>query len=247
LPTVEVLPPPREAERAGYDADIVQAARGDRRAFERLYRRHASEVHGLCLRMTGRRGLAAAMESAALPLEDVASMASAADDAPGRLDLERAIEQLPEGARHVLVLVGVYGHSHDEAGEMLGIAAGTRRAQLHRARQLLSRQLGLDNPEDRRARVAASFQPPQDQAYRAAHAALEQTFRERLSLLAPATRARIEADLETIRKANADIRAALQQDPASPVLQRLLESIWQQEIDLYRSIARSTDPLSRRT
>jgi hypothetical protein len=102
-------------------------------------------------------------------------------------------------------------------------------------------------PEARGALVAASFQPPQDQAYRAAHAALEKTFRERLSLLAPRTRARIEADLETIRKANADIRAALQQDPASPVLQRLLESTWQQEIDLYRSVARSTDTLSRRT
>jgi len=95
--------------------------------------------------------------------------------------------------------------------------------------------------------TAASFEPPQDRAYRAARAALEKTFRERLALLAPATRARIEADLETIRKANADIRAALQQDPASTVLQRLLDSTWQQEIDLYRSIASSTDLISRRT
>jgi RNA polymerase sigma-70 factor (ECF subfamily) len=190
---VQVLPFPEEAERAGHDADFVDAAaRGDRGAFERLYRRHAPEVHGLCLRMTGRRdvaedctqeafiaawralprfesrsrfstwlhriavnavlarrrGLAAAQESAALPLEEVAPTASTPDDAVGPLDLERAIERLPEGARHVLVLVGLYGHSHDEAGEMLGIAAGTCKAQLHRARQLLSRQLGLDDPED---------------------------------------------------------------------------------------------------
>jgi len=99
----------------------------------------------------------------------------------------------------------------------------------------------------RGALSAVSFEPPQSPAYRAARAALEQTFEERLGLLAPATRARIEADLETIRKANADIRAALAADPASPVLQRLLESTWQQEIDLYRSVARSTDPISRRT
>jgi len=100
---------------------------------------------------------------------------------------------------------------------------------------------------ERGALTAASFQPPEDPAYRATRAALEKTFRERLSLLAPKTRARIEADLETIRKANADIRAALEQDPASPVLQRLLESTWQQEIDLYRSVASSTEPISRRT
>jgi len=102
-------------------------------------------------------------------------------------------------------------------------------------------------PAERGALTAASFEPPQDRAYRATRAALEETFRDRLSLLAPKTRARIEADLETIRKANADIRAALQQDPASPVLQRLLESTWQQEIDLYRSVARATEPISRRT
>ena len=178
-----------EAERAAQDADaVVAAARGDRRAFERLYRRHAPEVHGLCLRLTGRRdvaedctqeafiaawralprfesrsrfstwlhriavntvlarrrGLAAAQESAALSLDEVLPTATDADEAAGPLDLERAIERLPEGARHVLVLVGIYGHSHDEAGEMLGIAAGTCKAQLHRARQLLSRQLGLE-------------------------------------------------------------------------------------------------------
>ena len=91
-----------------------------------------------------RRGLAAAQESVALSLDEVLPAATDADDAVGPLDLERAIERLPEGARHVLVLVGIYGHSHDEAGAMLGIAAGTCKAQLHRARQLLSRQLGLD-------------------------------------------------------------------------------------------------------
>jgi hypothetical protein len=97
------------------------------------------------------------------------------------------------------------------------------------------------------APLEASFLPPQNRAYRTTRAALERTFRERLVLLAPKTRARIEADLDTIQRANADIRAALRQDPASPVLQRLLASTWQQEIDLYRDVAASTDPLSRRT
>jgi RNA polymerase sigma-70 factor (ECF subfamily) len=60
------------------------------------------------------------------------------------LDVERAIAELPEGARHVLVLVGIYGYSHAEAAGALGIAEGTCKAQLHRARSLLSATLGLE-------------------------------------------------------------------------------------------------------
>jgi len=61
---------------------------------------------------------------------------------PGRTrDLEAAIASLPPGARHVLVLVGLYGHSHEEAAGMLGVAVGTCKAQLHRARALLSARL----------------------------------------------------------------------------------------------------------
>ena len=56
-------------------------------------------------------------------------------------ELEAAIGDLPEGARHVLVLCGIYGHSHGEAAQMLGIAEGTCKAQLHRARQLLRERL----------------------------------------------------------------------------------------------------------
>jgi len=56
-------------------------------------------------------------------------------------DLAEAVDQLPQGARHVFVLHVVYGYTHDEAGEMLGIAAGTSKAQLHRAKRLLAQQL----------------------------------------------------------------------------------------------------------
>ena len=56
-------------------------------------------------------------------------------------DLAAAIDRLPERARHVFVLHGVYGYSHDEAAGMLGIAAGTSKAQMHRARRLLAQQL----------------------------------------------------------------------------------------------------------
>ena len=56
-------------------------------------------------------------------------------------DLAAAVDRLPEGARHVFVLNAVYGYSHDESAKMLGIATGTSKAQLHRARRLLMQQL----------------------------------------------------------------------------------------------------------
>jgi RNA polymerase sigma-70 factor (ECF subfamily) len=83
-----------------------------------------------------------------VPIEDMADVLPdpVIGEAGGTLDLEQAIARLPAGARQVLVLVGIYGHSHEEAAAMLGIAVGTCKSQLHRARQLLGERLGL--PED---------------------------------------------------------------------------------------------------
>ncbi|HEX9729044.1 MAG TPA: RNA polymerase sigma factor [Gemmatimonadales bacterium] len=53
------------------------------------------------------------------------------------MDFETAIAQLPEGARRVFVLHDVEGYRHHEIAESLGIATGTSKAQLHRARLLL--------------------------------------------------------------------------------------------------------------
>jgi len=64
-------------------------------------------------------------------------------DTGAAMDLERAIAGLPAGARQVLVLVGLYGHSHEEAAAMLGLAVGTCKSQLHRARQLLGERLAV--------------------------------------------------------------------------------------------------------
>ncbi len=56
-------------------------------------------------------------------------------------EIEAAIGALPDGARDALVLCGIYGYSHVEAGQMLGLAEGTCKAQLHRARALLRARL----------------------------------------------------------------------------------------------------------
>ena len=61
-------------------------------------------------------------------------------------EIEDAVGALPEGARDALVICGIYGYSHGEAAQMLGVAEGTCKAQLHRARALLRVRL---EPESR--------------------------------------------------------------------------------------------------
>jgi RNA polymerase sigma-70 factor (ECF subfamily) len=57
------------------------------------------------------------------------------------IDLERAISSLPDGARMVFVLHDVEGFRHREISRSMGIAVGTSKAQLHRARKLLRKAL----------------------------------------------------------------------------------------------------------
>ncbi|HEV8264874.1 MAG TPA: RNA polymerase sigma factor [Gemmatimonadales bacterium] len=57
------------------------------------------------------------------------------------IDLERAIAALPEGAREVFVLYDIEGYSHAEIADLTGIAEGTSKAQLFRARRLLRENL----------------------------------------------------------------------------------------------------------
>jgi RNA polymerase sigma-70 factor (ECF subfamily) len=59
-------------------------------------------------------------------------------------EIEAAVKSLPDGARDVLVLCGIYGYSHIEAAEMLGVAEGTCKAQLHRARALMRQKLNAE-------------------------------------------------------------------------------------------------------
>jgi RNA polymerase sigma-70 factor, ECF subfamily len=73
--------------------------------------------------------------------------ASVAADSSDVMDMEKALASLPEGSRHVVVLQAVYGYSHEEVAEMLGVAVGTCKAQLHRGRKLLRERLGLPELE----------------------------------------------------------------------------------------------------
>lgn len=63
------------------------------------------------------------------------------DSKPGnpglRMDLDAAIAALPPGARAVFVLHDVEGYRHEEIAEQTGIAVGTSKTQLHKARRML--------------------------------------------------------------------------------------------------------------
>jgi RNA polymerase sigma-70 factor (ECF subfamily) len=72
-------------------------------------------------------------------LDDVSLLADEgghrlADRAIDRIDLERALAELPEGCRAAFVLHDVEGLEHREVSEVLGIAEGTSKSQVHKAR-----------------------------------------------------------------------------------------------------------------
>ncbi len=57
---------------------------------------------------------------------------------PGTVvDLEAAMATLPDGARNAFILHDVEGYKHHEIAAMTGIATGTSKAHVHRARKLL--------------------------------------------------------------------------------------------------------------
>jgi RNA polymerase sigma-70 factor, ECF subfamily len=58
-----------------------------------------------------------------------------------RIALDNALRQLPPGYRTVFLLHDVEGHEHEEIAEMLGVAVGTSKSQLHKARMKLRRIL----------------------------------------------------------------------------------------------------------
>jgi RNA polymerase sigma-70 factor (ECF subfamily) len=82
------------------------------------------------------RSKANRQDSATDTLEDqlTASPASLSTSPFSRLDIERAIQSLPEGARAAFLLHDVEGLDHQEVGQALGISEGTSKSQVHKAR-----------------------------------------------------------------------------------------------------------------
>src|SRR6056297_1431281 len=68
-------------------------------------------------------------------------------DHDGRLqmmDFKVAFDQLADEHREALILVGASGFSYDDAAEMCGVATGTMKSRVNRARAKLTQLLELD-------------------------------------------------------------------------------------------------------
>lgn len=107
----------------------------------------ATWLHRIAVNVVrGRRRPPVAMSTAEESFEPEAQAETdwAFDTPVEESEIEAAIAALPEGARDVLVLSGIYGYSHVETAQMLGVAEGTCKAQLHRARKLLKERLNVE-------------------------------------------------------------------------------------------------------
>jgi RNA polymerase sigma-70 factor (ECF subfamily) len=69
-----------------------------------------------------------------LDAQAAAEPAARRDTPIARLDLDRALERLPDGCREAFVLHDVEGLDHKEVGARLGIAEGTSKSQVFKAR-----------------------------------------------------------------------------------------------------------------
>jgi len=72
-----------------------------------------------------------------------------------RVNLQRAVEQLPPGYRAIFVLHDVQGYEHNEIAEIMGCSIGNSKSQLHKARmrlrELLHENLRSEAREKRQA------------------------------------------------------------------------------------------------
>ncbi|MGL4728896.1 MAG: sigma-70 family RNA polymerase sigma factor, partial [Bosea sp. (in: a-proteobacteria)] len=63
-------------------------------------------------------------------------------------DFRMALAKLPEEQREVLIMVGATGLSYEETAEICGVAVGTIKSRVNRARIKLAEMLGMTNARD---------------------------------------------------------------------------------------------------
>ena len=88
-------------------------------------------------------------------MDDDHAVGPVAQHAVLRLRLERAMAELPEGMRKVLVLHDVEGYTHEEIAGMLGVNPGTCKSQLFKARARMRRLLQPQPEEETEEEMAA--------------------------------------------------------------------------------------------
>lgn len=82
------------------------------------------------------------MRAASSPLQDESSYMPSTHETPGaRIDIERAVAQLPDGCRIAFVLHDVEGLEHKQIADVLGVSEGTSKSQVFKARMKLRAML----------------------------------------------------------------------------------------------------------
>lgn len=82
---------------------------------------------------------------------DVASSGDLAEESATAVDVQRALLEVPEEFRAVLVLHDVQGVPYEAVSKSLGIPIGTVKSRLHRGRVALARALGREHGSGSRA------------------------------------------------------------------------------------------------
>lgn len=83
--------------------------------------------------------------------------------------------------------------------------------------------------------------------YLQARADLDKVFEQRIKTLPPAARAKLERNLADLRQAANEISATLAEHPSDPLLQDLLMSTYQRELQLLADVSDVTTPNAPRT
>lgn len=146
---LRLLGNPDDAAEATQEA-YIRMVRGLRRfrevgAFPTWMFKIVSNVCMTEIRKRGRRDVPTESEMLEVPTGE-----DAEELAVGRVfwgELERAVQELPEAYRTVVVLRDIYGLSGEETAEALGVSPGAVKVRLHRARRRLRDELADQFPE----------------------------------------------------------------------------------------------------
>jgi len=76
-------------------------------------------------------------EASGTPRRDFGTVDLRLSGSLDRVNLQRAVDQLPPGYKAAFILHDVQGYEHNEIAEMLGCSIGNSKSQLHKARMRL--------------------------------------------------------------------------------------------------------------
>lgn len=79
-----------------------------------------------------------------IPVEDIDALPEAALEKSNTQEMiKKAISELPEDMRTIVVLRDIYGYSYDELCRILSLKEGTVKSRINRARNILKEKLSL--------------------------------------------------------------------------------------------------------